>query len=280
MKILLFGSTGMIGTAVETVCRNAGIDYIGLNHNDIEVTDDASINKMIEKYAPDVVINSVAIIGINPCENNPVEAFKINSIVASTMAKVCNNSDIIFAQPSSHAVFDGTKNGYYTEDDVPRPINTYSMSKYVAELYAVNLCRKHYVVRFPTMFGSRRNNRTGFCDKVLEKINKGQELRVADDKIDSMTYTIDAAERLISMLKQKMPYGVYHIANAGMISYYSFVKKLIELLEVDAKLVAAKDSDFPALGYKPLKTAMKSVKLPPMRSWEQALSEFVSNYLR
>jgi dTDP-4-dehydrorhamnose reductase len=77
-----------------------------------------------------------------------------------------------------------------------------------------------------------------------------------------------------------MPYEVYHLANTGMASYYDFVKKLVDLLGVDVKLIRAKDSDFSALGYKPLKTAMRSVKLEPMRPWEDALSEYVEDYLK
>ena len=77
-----------------------------------------------------------------------------------------------------------------------------------------------------------------------------------------------------------MPYGIYHLANRGMVSYYDFVKKLVDLLGVDAKLRRAKDIDFPALGHKPLKTAMKSIKLEPMRPWEDALSEYVEDYLK
>lgn len=280
MKILLFGSTGMIGTAVERVCKERNIEFIGLSHADVEITDPDGVEKKIEEYLPDVVMNSVAIIGVNLCEGDPLQAFNVNAISVSYMAKFCENKEITFVQPSSHAVFDGTKDGYYTENDTPNPINIYSASKYMAEIFATNLCEKHYVVRFPTMFGIRRNKKLGFVDKVVEKIKKSEELKIADDKIDSMTYAMDVAEQLVSMFEREMPYGVYHLANYGAVSYYDFVKKLIGLLGSKVKLTRAKDSDFPALAYKPLKTAMKSTKLPPMRPWEEALSDYVSNYLR
>ena len=279
MRILLFGSTGMLGTAVELICKHSGIDYIGLDHSSIDITDFKAAQKLIDRYSPDVVINSVAIIGINICESNPIQAFNVNSFAVYHMARYCALKKIIFVQPSSHAVFDGLKNGYYTEEDLPAPLNIYSSSKYLAEILTINLCKRYYVVRFPTMFGVRRNKNLGFVDKVIEKVRKGEELKIADDKIDSMTYALDVAGQLITMLKRQMPYGVYHLANTGIVSYYDFVKKLIDLLGVDARLIRAKDSDFPALGYKPLKTAMRSIKLEPMRSWEDALSEYVEDCL-
>ena len=280
MRILLFGSTGMVGTAVELACKGRNIDYIGLDHNDVEITNLGAVRKTIDRYSPDVIINSVAIIGINICETNPLHAFDVNAIAVYHMAKYSEARGIAFVQPSSHAVFDGTKEGYYTEHDLPKPISIYSTSKYLSEIFAMNLCKKHYILRFPTMFGVRRNKNPGFVDKVIDNIKKGERLKIADDKIDSMTYALDVAERLVSMLEDKVPYGIYHLANSGMASYYDFVKKLIELLGADVELIKAKDGDFPALGYKPLKTAMKSVKLPPMRSWEDALSDYVSNYLK
>ena len=275
MRILIFGSTGMVGTAMESACRDNKVDFIGLDHRAVNIADFESVKRAMDKHSPDVVVNCVAIIGTNICERDPVQAININSIAVYNMAKHCHTKDIIFVQPSSHAVFDGLKDGYYTEEDRPEPVNIYSSSKYLAENFAINNCRKHYIVRFPTMFGARRNKASGFVDKVIEKIKKKEELKIADDKIDSMTYALDAATQLIAIVQRQMPYGIYHVTNAGMSSYYDFVEKLIGLLGVEALLTRAKDSDFAALGYKPLKTAMRSIKLEPMRKWQDALSEYV-----
>ena len=280
MKILLFGSTGMLGTAIESVCRQAkNIDLAELGHEDFEITDEGAVRAAFDKEAPDVAINAVAMIGANACEKDPTMTFAINAIGSSYIAKVCGEKNAIFIQPSSHAVFNGNKDGYYIEEDIPRPLTIYSGSKFMAEVFAMNLCKKHYITRFPTMFGPRSNKKRGFVDKAIEKIKKGESLKIADDKIDSMTYSMDAARRVVWIIERKMPYGVYHIANAGIVSYYEFVKKLIELMGLEVKIERAKDRDFNLVGHRSLKTAMASSKLPPMRGWEEALSEYVSTYL-
>lgn len=280
MRILLLGATGMFGTAVEAACERNNIDCIGLGHSRLDIKNFKNAEKLIDEHSFDVLINSIAVIGMNICQNNPVEVFDVNSFAVYHLARYCQLKEITFVQLSSHAVFDGLKDGYYTEQDLPAPLNIYSSSKYLAEVFAASFCQKHYVVRCPTMFGPRRNKNLGFVDKIVEKIRNKEELRIADDKIDSMTYALDAAEQLLDMLVRKAPYGTYHLANAGMASYYDFVHELVRLLGAQAELKRAKDSEFNAFGYKPLKTALRSIKLEPMRFWKDALSEYVENYLK
>jgi len=105
-------------------------------------------------------------------------------------------------------------------------------------------------------------------------------VRVADDKMDSPTYSKDAAEAMISLLEEKKAFGIYHITNSGMLSFYDFIAKVIEMLGVDAKLARAKDKDFGGLGLKPLRSALKSVKLEPLRSWQEALYEYINTEVK
>lgn len=143
-----------------------------------------------------------------------------------------------------------------------------------------NICTRYYIPRFPTLFGARRNKSLGFVDKVIAKIIKGEELKIADDKIDSPTYSIDAADALISILEQKRPFGVYHVANTGRTSYYEFVIRVAELLKVDAKVGRAKSSDFDGMAPNALKTAMRSVKLDPLRHWKESLDEYIAKGMK
>ena len=277
MSILLLGSTGAFGTAIVKVCEERNIKYVGLTHNNFEITKPTDLERVVKKYSPSVIINSVVLMGINPCENNPRKAFGINSVAVSDLAKICREKDIILVQPSSHAVFDGTKDTPYTEKDVPCPINIYGTSKLSAELFAENICEKHYVVRFPTMFGPRKNKNLGFVDKMIELMKKGKKLKVAYDKIDSPTYTLDAAKEVMNIIEKSLPYGIYHIANSGKASYYDLIKQVGKLINSNSEILKAKDVDFPSLAPKPLKTSMKSTKLPKIRNWENALEDYISS---
>lgn len=276
MKILLFGGSGVMGTALDHVCRERDITCVQLSHEDVDVTERAAVIKAIVQFAPSVVINAVALIGYDVCESNPLEAFRVNSLPASVMAQACEENGIVFVQLSTHAVFDGRKEGAYTEEDLPNPLNSYAATKYLAELYCRNLCRRHYVVRLPTLFGPRRNDRPGFVDKILARINCCEELCIAADKIDSPTYSLDAAHALVELLTDQRPHGTYHLANQGAVSYFNFVTTIAQLLGAKVKITPAKDSDFPFIGQKPLKTAMTSDRIPSLRDWRAALQDYLS----
>ena len=280
MKILLLGYTGMVGTAVEDVCKIKNINCTGLAHKDLEVTKPDELKVAIEHHKPDIVINSAALVGINQCELEPLKAFDVNTVAVSNMAKICEKNNISLVQISTSAVFDGTKDDFYTEEDLPNLTGIYSASKYASECFVRNICSKHYIIRLPILFGKRRNKGLRFLDKVIEPIKNGEEIRASIDKIDSPTYTIDAANTLISLLEREKPFGLYHIANSGTASYYDFVSKIVEILGVDTKIIEAKDKDFKSLVYNPLKLAIKSIKLKPLRSWQNALHEFITSDLQ
>lgn len=280
MKILLLGSTGQVGTAIESSSRNKGIECVGLDREKIEITRPEELESAVAEHKPEVVVNSVALQAIDNCETCPKEAFDVNSIAVWNLAKICKKWDIALLQLSTHSVFDGTKDGYYTEKDRPNPINIYGASKYMGEVFARNFCEKHYIVRLPTMFGKRRAGYPGFIDKVLRWTDEGRELNMADDKIDSFAYTADAANSLINMLKEELPFGVYHITNSGKASYYDFVSKMTKMLDLNIRVNRARDKDFKSTGNKPLKTQMKSIKLKPLRSWEDALCAYITNEVK
>jgi dTDP-4-dehydrorhamnose reductase len=280
MRILLLGSNGLVGTGIETVCRHRGVECTGLTRSELEITNKEEIEDAVNKYKPDVLINAAGIVGINPCESEPKRAFDVNTVAVANLARICEKESIILVQPSSHIVFDGAKDDYYTEDDAPNPLNTYGVSKYAAELLTRNICKKHYIVRCPTLFGPRGNQSLGFVDKVLTWIREGRELRIADDKIDSPTYTLDAADTIISLLAEEKPFGLYHIANSGRASFYDLVSQIVTMLGTGTKITRAKDKDFQTMAPNSLKTAMKSVKLQPLRSWQDALGEYLTEEVR
>ena len=277
--ILLLGATGVVGTAVEKVCCQQNISCIAQSHQDIEIADCKQLINAIDKYNPSVVINCVAIPSIDLCENAPETAISLHCTSVLHLAKECGRRDIALIQPSSHAVFDGVKESPYIEDDLVKATSVYSATKLLSERIVIAYCPKHYILRFPTLYGPRRNTGMGFVDKVLNWIKDGKELRIADDKMDSPTYSMDAAAALISIIIENAPYGIYHIANNGWVSYYDFVLKICELLKVENIIHRAKDKEFASICHKPLRTALKSAKIKHLRNYEEALREYLNDFV-
>ncbi|MFA5186400.1 MAG: NAD(P)-dependent oxidoreductase [Patescibacteria group bacterium] len=274
MKILIIGSSGLLGTALTMKCAERGIPFVGTTHEDLEITHREELESWVSTSGCDTVINTAAMVGINQCEHYPVTAFKVNTVAPANLAHICRRQGITLVQISTHTVFDGRSSDPYTEFSVPNPLNIYGASKYAAECLVRNICPRHYIVRLPTLFGPRRNSRPGFSDKVLQWIAEGKALRIADDKIDSPSYTLDVADALLLALRTGGR-GNYHIANAGAVSFYDFVLEIVRILGARVEVQRAKDWEFQPLAQNPLKTAMASVYLPPLRGWTEALEEYL-----
>ena len=80
MKFLVFGATGCLGTSFQTLCEEQGHKCVGLSHQDIDIRDHAAVRDRIFESRPDAILNAVAIVGINPCEENPALAFDVHAI--------------------------------------------------------------------------------------------------------------------------------------------------------------------------------------------------------
>lgn len=277
-KLMVLGSSGTVGTAIETTCPDS-YNCIALKHEDIDILETAKLSAMIQEYRPSAIINCVAMASIDPCEKDPEMALNIHCRAVAGLAQACRNFNICLIQPSSHAIFDGMKNEPYTEDDLPKATGVYAATKLISERLVSAICTKYYIARFPTLFGPRRNQGSGFVDKVIDWLKKGHQLKIADDKMDSPTYSIDAARCIFSLIEKQVPYGIYHISNQGWVSYYDLVVKIRNILKAENTVIRAKDQDFPSAGFKPLKTGLSSIKIKALRPYEDALKEFIENYV-
>ena len=89
-KILVLGSTGCLGTSLEKVFKkDKNIKYIGCNHSDVEITNKRDLEKIVKKYKPNIIVNTVALIGINFCEENPKKTMDVNAFSVFNLSKIC-----------------------------------------------------------------------------------------------------------------------------------------------------------------------------------------------
>ncbi len=280
MKILVIGSTGMIGSAFK---RNPAEDagYSFFSHATLEIKDPAQLAGRLEQERPDYVINTAAYVGVEPCGNNPGEAFVVNTKAVKDLAEICKRLDICLVHFSSDGVFDGRKGDYYTEADTPNPVNMYGMTKYMGDLFVQNICPKYYILRVPILFGLRENRGKIFLEKMYELVRSGRkELRIADDIISCPSFTDDIARGALGIIKAKMPYGLYHLKNEGKASLFEFADRFFNKLGSTVKLERAKASDFAAKEkeLKPLNTSIRSVKIKHLRFWEEALDDYILQF--
>jgi len=277
-KIIVLGSSGLLGTSLEKVLKTENnFYYSGITHADLEITNTKEVNYVINQLKPEIIINAVALIGINACENDPYKTMSINAFSVLELAKICKEKKIIFAQTSTHAIFDGENENSYYENDQPNPINIYGYSKLISEYFIKMNLNDFYIFRFPTMYGPRRNNAPGFVDKMIARMKEGKDLKIAEDRMDSPSYAKNVAKKIKEILKNKYRYGIYHISDQGRISYYDFISHLAKEINFTGKIFKAKDSEFKALAPNPLKVALDSKQGSTNIYWKDSVKMYVKD---
>lgn len=277
-KVLLLGSTGKMGVALAAALRS-GYELVCANRPEFDATDFAKVAQIIRQVHPDVVINTIAHLGIEPCEDDPHKAFELNALYPRLLAQLSAENDFLLVHFSTDAVF-ADRDASYAEDDVPRPVNVYGMTKYAGDMFVEAFAPKYYIARISVLFGET-NKHTQFVEKMLDKLQSHDRLspnspvlRIAGDIICSPCYSRDVAEAVRTLLQEEYPYGLYHLANEGKASLYDLMKEIVATLGVDAVVEKVSYKDFPARGRKNTSTPITTKKFKPLRPWRQAVSEY------
>lgn len=275
-KILLLGSTGKMGIALSAAFQQ-GYRVIGKNSRDFDAMDFQQVHSLIEENNPDIVINTVAVLGIEPCEKEPEKAFRLNTLYPKFLAELAKEKGFLLVHFSTDAVFNDEKKDFYLESDQPCPLNIYGFTKYGGDCFIQNLAGKYYIFRISLLFGETSKN-TQFVEKMLQKVMEGQKvLKVSDDIISSPTYSKDVAGEVRRIIEGKYSFGIYHIANAGKVSLCGLMRQIVKGLELDVKVEKASYKDFPFVGVKNTCTPIKSKKVGCLRSWQEAVKEYCCN---
>ena len=292
MRVLITGSAGMLGSAVYPAFVRAGHDVVAtdlaprqvgaLPMGTLDVRDHRAVRAAVETHAPDLVLHLAAETDLEISENDPDHAYLTNTVGTEFVSLVTRDAGIPMVYISTAGVFDGLKDGAYTEFDEARPINVYGRSKYEGELVALRLNPKTYVVRAGWMVGGAQRDHK-FVRKMIDQIKAGVTvIHAVDDKLGTPTYTEDFARNLLALIDTGF-YGRYHMACVGEGSRYDVAREIVAhagRTDIDVQRV---DSSYFAETYfapRPRSEIMRNYMLDLhglnlMRPWDVALREYL-----
>lgn len=274
LKVLVFGGSGKVGSALSAAFMSAGYTVVSLNSSVADVGNHDQVCRSIMEVQPDIVLNAAACNGIDACEDAPQKALLINTLFPKLLAELSVQHGFLLVHISSDAVFGGTEEKYYLESSNASPINIYGFTKYGGDCFVSAIAQRYYIVRISVQFGVTFG-KGQFVEKMLEKIrNREGCLKVSDDIIASPSYSRDVAERIRELVEQQSPFGVYHVANDGKASLYELVKELVNSMESDVAVEPVPHTAFPSRGLKNIYTPIRSEKIPPLRPWRDALQAY------
>jgi len=280
-KVLIIGAKGMLGQDLLKVLQeNGNYEVITWDFENLDITKRDEVFSKLKAAGPDIVINSAAYNAVDKAEESEgfETAMAVNALGPKNLAEYCKDNNILFVTYSTDYVFRGDKKEGYREDDQPDPVSKYGQSKAEGENNVQAVGGNYYLIRTSKLFGKEgtgRNVKKSFADTMIELSEKMPELKAVDEEWSCFTYTPDLAEATLVLIEEKRPFGIYHITNSEPCTWYGFAKTLFEILGKDVKLTPVPASTFPRPAKRPNFSVLLSAKLPPLRSYREALKEFL-----
>ena len=215
MKIAIIGSSGLLGEGFLHLKTKHELITTRLSKNSLnnsiilDIRKFENVKEFVEKFKPDVIINTAAITNPEYCENNPNETNQTNIVGVKNIAEICNTLKIHFIQVSTEYVFNGIK-GKYQEEDIPNPILVYGKSKLESEKITLKTNQSFCVARTAMLFGWSKN-KLNLATLLISKLSKGEKIDIIEDQIVSPSYNDNIAEILLELAEKKLG-GIYHIS--------------------------------------------------------------------
>ena len=278
-KVLIFGSTGQLGSDLVEVFGNSGsFEVVPLTHEMADCTDADAVRRAVLHSRPQFVINSAAYVRVDDCEDHTTDAFAVNAIGALNIARACGEIGACCVYISTDYVFDGEKNTPYVESDPTFPINVYGASKLAGELLVRQNAPHWLIVRVSSLFGKTgaRGKGGNFIETVIKKAMAGEILHVVNDVTISPTYTRDAAEALAVIIRDG-ELGRFHVTNSGgECTLYEFANATLECLGLDKIAIPISKNDFPSRAQRPNRSALRSERSTKcLRPWRDAMKMYL-----
>jgi dTDP-4-dehydrorhamnose reductase len=282
MKILITGAGGFVGAAIAQRWA-AKHSTLALHRQALDITDRAAVRETVHSQKPDLIINC-AVLGVDACELDPARAQAVNVDGPQNLAEASVEVDAEILHFSTNYVFAGDDEDgkIYTAADAARPVNVYGVTKLAGERAVQIAAARSYIVRTSWVFGASAKN---FLSTAPQQLRARQRVRAITDSWASATYVNDLLSRVEELLARQR-YGVYHVVNEGVCSYYEFALEAARLVGLTAtettELIeqtteAAVQRPAPRPRSTPMSCLLSvEIGLPPLRSWQEALRAYIN----
>ena len=276
MKVFVTGVKGQLGYDVVKELERRGMEAIGVDIEEMDITDASSVEKVIGEAAPDAVIHCAAYTAVDAAEDNVELCRRVNADGPENIAKMCKKLDIPMIQISTDYVFDGMGEQLWQPDDKREPVSVYGQTKYEGELAVQNTLEKYFIVRIAWVFGVNGKN---FVKTMLNLGKTRDKLTVVCDQFGSPTYTYDLAKLLVDMI-QTDKYGVYHATNEGFCSWHEFACEIFKQAGMQIEVAPVTSDQYPTKAKRPFNSRMSKDKLEEngfdrLPDWKDALSRYL-----
>lgn len=273
-KALVLGNTGKLGRALVRAFANDFEILGGSASTGLDAGDPEQVARLLESVQPEVVLNAIALNGLDACERDPERALRLNTLLPKALASRSQDLGFKLIHFSSDTVFDGQRrSGCYVESDPASPINVYGLTKFGGDCFVQARAKDFYIFRLSVLAGPG-GREPQLLERLIARARAGEALAVADNIVCSPSSSQDVADGVRQALRDGRPPGLYHLVNAGSASLFELVQAVLANLDLKVRLRPVSHREFPSLAPKNLYTPLGSEKAPPLRPWREAMQDY------
>lgn len=278
MKIIVTGSKGQLGTDVVSELIKNGIEPIGADLPELDITDFDAVESFVSQSGADAVIHCAAFTNVDIAETDKEICKKVNVEGTLNIARSCAKYGIKLLYISTDYVFSGEGETPFETDSITMPCNYYGESKLAGEKAVIENCEKYFIVRISWVFGENGKN---FVKTMLRLSKERDEITVVCDQVGSPTYTKDLSKLICDMVLTEK-YGIYHATNEGFCSWAEFAAKIMELSGAKTKIIPVTSSEYKSVAKRPANSRLSKSSLEingfeRLPYWQNALERFLNN---
>lgn len=280
MKILVFGKDGQLGKAFQVIFESKAfsklhhVEYVGRTQCDL--IDGHAINKLLNQFNPDLIINASAYTAVDKAEAEIDLAYAVNAKAPEIMALYAADNHCAFLHYSTDYVFDGAKKGFYLEGDLRNPLGVYGKSKATGEVaieaaFSEVPSSQFAIFRTSWIYGDGGN----FIRTILRLAKECEELKVIHDQHGAPTNASWLAQVSLDLVLdtklnlQEFPSGIYHAVPLGETTWHGLaslvtqvaIDKGISLKLKPEAIVPILAVEYPLPAPRPMNSRMDNHKL-------------------
>lgn len=257
-RILLTGKKGQLGFELQRSLALLG-EVVAVDREDCDLSDPAAIRSLVARVQPQVIVNPAAHTAVDKAESEPELAHAINTLAPQIFAEEAAKLGALLVHYSTDYVFNGQKEGWYSESDQPDPQSVYGKTKLGGELAIAAANPRHLIFRTSWVFGAHGAN---FLKTILRLAAEREELKIIADQFGAPTAASLLADVTAHAVRQVLAddtaglYGTYHLVAGGETSWHGYAEKVVQL---------AKDAGMPVLAKEILAIPTSAYPLPAPR---------------
>ena len=277
MKVFVTGVKGQLGHDIMLELERQQLAGVGVDIEEMDITDPAAVRRVITEAAPDAVIHCAAWTAVDAAEDNEAQCRKVNAEGTANIAEVCRDRKLPMMYFSTDYVFNGEGERPWEPEDPAEPLNIYGQTKYEGEQAVRSLVPdRHFILRIQWVYGLNGKN---FVKTMLKLSEDHDRLTVVNDQVGSPTYTPDIARLAVDMI-QTDRYGTYHVANQGLCSWYEFAREIFRQAGKQVEVVPVSSEAYAAKAKRPHNSRMNLEKVEkngfrPLPAWQDALARYL-----